>query len=100
MKSSIPTKIVAAISRLKAKILSIVSILENVISYLLSLIYYRNVHIDNDTAITLMLQLLSLCEAESISYLDEVASSSQSLNLAKSVASEVSFQLVACTAKC
>ena len=34
MKSSIPTKIVAAISRLKAKILSIVSILENAISYL------------------------------------------------------------------
>lgn len=33
MKSSIPTKIVAAISRLKAKILSIVSILD-AISYL------------------------------------------------------------------
>ncbi|KAI9081833.1 hypothetical protein K1719_036095 [Acacia pycnantha] len=56
MESSFPTKFMAAISRLKAKILSI---------------------------------LLSLCEAESISYLDEVASSSQSLNLAKSVASEV-----------
>ncbi|KAF7805508.1 nodulin homeobox isoform X2 [Senna tora] len=56
IESSFPTKIMAAISRLKAKILSI---------------------------------LLSLCEAESISYLDEVASSLQSLVLAKSVASEV-----------
>uniref|UniRef100_A0A2P2LQ09 Homeobox domain-containing protein n=1 Tax=Rhizophora mucronata TaxID=61149 RepID=A0A2P2LQ09_RHIMU len=48
--------IVAAVSRLKAKILSI---------------------------------LLHLCEAESISYLDEVASSPRSLDLAKSVALEV-----------
>ncbi|KAF1882658.1 hypothetical protein Lal_00002838 [Lupinus albus] len=53
---SFPIRIKAAISRLKAKILSI---------------------------------LLSLCEAESISYLDEVARSSQSLDLAKSVALEV-----------
>lgn len=48
--------IVAALSRLKAKVLSI---------------------------------LLHLCEAESISYLDEVASSPASLDLAKSVAFEV-----------
>ncbi|KAJ8748358.1 hypothetical protein K2173_002995 [Erythroxylum novogranatense] len=48
--------VVAAISRLKAKVLSI---------------------------------LLHLCEAESTSYLDEVASSPKSLNLAKSVALEV-----------
>ncbi|CAL0324235.1 unnamed protein product [Lupinus luteus] len=53
---SFPIRIKASISRLKAKILSI---------------------------------LLSLCEAESISYLDEVARSSQSLDLAKSVALEV-----------
>jgi hypothetical protein len=33
---------------------------------------------------------LNLCEAESVSYLDEVASSPRSLDLAKSVASEVS----------
>ncbi|KAI9073558.1 hypothetical protein K1719_044462 [Acacia pycnantha] len=51
-----PTKIMAALSRLKSKILSL---------------------------------LLSLCEAENASYLDEVASSSQSLDLAKSVALEV-----------
>lgn len=38
-----------------------------------------------------LLQLLNLCEAESISYLDEVASSPGSLDLAKSVALEVSF---------
>ncbi|XP_027339938.1 nodulin homeobox-like isoform X2 [Abrus precatorius] len=56
IQPSFPTRIMAAISRLKAKILSI---------------------------------LLSLCEAESISYLDEVASSAQSLDLAKSVALEV-----------
>ncbi|XP_058729885.1 nodulin homeobox-like isoform X1 [Vicia villosa] len=56
IQSSFPTRIVAGISRLKAKILSI---------------------------------LLSLCEAENISYLDQVAASSQSLNLAKSVALEV-----------
>lgn len=49
-------RITAAISRLKAKILSI---------------------------------LLSLCEAESISYLDEVASTARSLDLSKSVALEV-----------
>ncbi|KAJ4727569.1 nodulin homeobox-like [Melia azedarach] len=48
--------IVASVSRLKAKVLSI---------------------------------LLNLCEAESISYLDEVASSPGSLDLAKSVALEV-----------
>ncbi|MED6181851.1 hypothetical protein PIB30_023060 [Stylosanthes scabra] len=53
---SLPTRIKAALSRLKSKILSI---------------------------------LLGLCEAESISYLDEIASSPQSLDLAKSVASEV-----------
>ncbi|KAJ1383582.1 NDX1 homeobox protein [Sesbania bispinosa] len=56
IQSSFPARIVAAISRLKAKVLSI---------------------------------LLSLCEAESLSFLDEVASSSQSLDLAKSVALEV-----------
>ncbi|OIW15750.1 hypothetical protein TanjilG_04285 [Lupinus angustifolius] len=56
IQASFPIRIKAAISRLKAKILSI---------------------------------LLSLCEAESISYLDEVARSSQSLDLAKSVALEV-----------
>ncbi|XP_059429522.1 nodulin homeobox-like isoform X2 [Corylus avellana] len=50
------SRFVAALSRMKAKVLSI---------------------------------LLSLCEAESISYLDEVASSPESLNLAKSVALEV-----------
>ncbi|KAL5082466.1 hypothetical protein RYX36_010887 [Vicia faba] len=49
-------RITAAISRLKAKLLSI---------------------------------LLSLCEAENISYLDEVASSTKSLELSKSVALEV-----------
>ncbi|XP_062171968.1 nodulin homeobox isoform X2 [Alnus glutinosa] len=49
-------RVVAALSRMKAKVLSI---------------------------------LLSLCEAESISYLDEVASSPESLDLAKSVALEV-----------
>ncbi|KAJ7947713.1 Nodulin homeobox [Quillaja saponaria] len=49
-------RVMAAASRIKAKILSI---------------------------------LLNLCEAESISYLDEVASSSQSLNLAKFVALEI-----------
>ncbi|XP_024032046.1 nodulin homeobox [Morus notabilis] len=49
-------RVVAAVSRLKAKVLSI---------------------------------LVSLCEAESISYLDEVASSPGTLDLAKSVASEV-----------
>ncbi|CAL5200207.1 unnamed protein product [Lathyrus oleraceus] len=49
-------RIMAAISRLKAKILSI---------------------------------LLSLCEAENISYLDEVASTTKSLELSKSVALEV-----------
>ena len=37
------------------------------------------------------MQLLHLCEAESISYLDEVASSPRSLDLAKAVALEVSF---------
>ncbi|XP_028756976.1 nodulin homeobox [Neltuma alba] len=51
-----PTRIMAALSRLKSKMLSL---------------------------------LLSLCEAENTSYLDEVASSSQSLDLAKSVALEV-----------
>ncbi|CAL5211373.1 unnamed protein product [Lathyrus oleraceus] len=56
IRSSFPTRIEAGISRLKAKILSI---------------------------------LLSLCEAENISYLDQVATSSQSLDLAKSVALEV-----------
>lgn len=35
------------------------------------------------------MQLLHLCEAESISYLDEVASSPGSLDLAKSVSLEV-----------
>ncbi|KAE9620512.1 hypothetical protein Lal_00019275 [Lupinus albus] len=53
---SFPTRIMAAISRLKAKILSI---------------------------------LLSLCEAESLSFLDEVASSSESLDVAKSIVSLV-----------
>lgn len=38
---------------------------------------------------TLFMQLLHLCEAESISYLDEVASSPESLDLAKSVSLEV-----------
>lgn len=40
------------------------------------------------------MQLLHLCEAESISYLDEVASSPASLDLAKTVAYEVSFRMV------
>lgn len=35
------------------------------------------------------LQLLNLCEAESLSYLDEVASTPASLDLAKSIALEV-----------
>ncbi|MED6145462.1 hypothetical protein PIB30_025441 [Stylosanthes scabra] len=56
VQPSFTSRIVAAISRLKAKILSI---------------------------------LLSLCEAENLSFLDEVASSSQCLDLAKSIASEV-----------
>ncbi|KAM5563872.1 nodulin homeobox [Rosa sericea] len=56
-------RIVAAVSRLKAKILSI---------------------------------LLNLCEAESISYLDEVASSPGSLDLAKSVALEI-IELLKCS---
>nr|KYP58577.1 hypothetical protein KK1_013991 [Cajanus cajan] len=56
IQPSFSSRVMAAISRLKAKILSI---------------------------------LLSLCEAESISYLDEVASSARSLDLAKSVALEV-----------
>lgn len=38
-----------------------------------------------------LLQLLNLSEADSISYLDEVANSPGSLDLAKSVALEVSF---------
>ncbi|XP_057449111.1 nodulin homeobox-like [Lotus japonicus] len=63
IQSSFPTRIVAAISRLKAKMLSI---------------------------------LLILCEAESLSFLDEVASSQQSLDLAKSVALEV-FDLLKTT---
>ncbi|KAK4357315.1 hypothetical protein RND71_022925 [Anisodus tanguticus] len=50
------SSIVAAVSRLKSKVLSI---------------------------------LLNLCEAESLSYLDEVASTPASLNLAKSIALEV-----------
>ncbi|KAM3735405.1 hypothetical protein ACB098_10G086100 [Castanea mollissima] len=50
------SRVVAAVSRLKAKVLSI---------------------------------LLSLCESESLSYLDDVASSPGSLDLAKSVALEV-----------
>lgn len=51
-----PLAVVAAVSRLKARVLSI---------------------------------LLHLCEAESVSYLDEVASIPESLDLAKSVAVEV-----------
>lgn len=39
----------------------------------------------------LFLQLLHLCEAESVSYLDEVANNPGSLNLAKSIALEVSL---------
>ncbi|XP_020541226.1 nodulin homeobox isoform X3 [Jatropha curcas] len=58
--------VVAAVSRLKAKVLSI---------------------------------LLHLCEAESISYLDEVASSPGSLDLAKSVALEVLELLKAALSK-
>lgn len=49
----------------------------------------------NNTITTFFMQLLCLCEAESLSYLDEVANSSQSLDLAKSVALEVSFQHIA-----
>ncbi|KAL1361705.1 hypothetical protein HN51_010037 [Arachis hypogaea] len=56
VQPSFTSRIVAAISRLKAKVLSI---------------------------------LLSLCEAENLSFLDEVASSSHCLDLAKSIASEV-----------
>jgi hypothetical protein len=48
----------------------------------------------NNTVTTFFLQLLSLCEAENISYLDQVATSAQSLDLAKSVALEVSFHLI------
>lgn len=36
-----------------------------------------------------LLQLLQLCETESISYLDEVASSPKSMNVAKDFVSEV-----------
>jgi len=57
-------------------------------------------HIINNTMIAFFTQLLSLCEAESISYLDEVASSVRSLDLAKSVALEVSFLLLDCNANC
>lgn len=57
-------------------------------------------HIINNTMIAFFTQLLSLCEAESISYLDEVASSVRSLDLAKSVALEVSFLLLLCNANC
>ncbi|XP_059295471.1 nodulin homeobox isoform X1 [Lycium ferocissimum] len=53
---TVSSSIVAAVSRLKSKVLSI---------------------------------LLNLCEAESLSYLDEVASTPASLNLAKSIALEV-----------
>lgn len=37
----------------------------------------------------LAVQLLQLCEAESVSYLDEVAGSQKSMDLAKSVVLEV-----------
>lgn len=57
-------------------------------------------HIINNTMTAFFTQLLSLCEAESISYLDEVASSVRSLDLAKSVALEVSFLLLLCNANC
>lgn len=57
-------------------------------------------HIINNTMTAFFTQLLSLCEAESISYLDEVASSVRSLDLAKSVALEVSFLLLDCNANC
>lgn len=57
-------------------------------------------HIINNTMIAFFTQLLSLCEVESISYLDEVASSARSLDLAKSVALEVSFLLLDCNANC
>lgn len=40
------------------------------------------------------LQLLHLCEAESISYLDEVASCPQSLDLAKFVVLEVGLHML------
>lgn len=39
-----------------------------------------------------LLQLLHLCEAESLSYLDEVASTPRSMDVAKSVALEVGSQ--------
>jgi hypothetical protein len=52
-------------------------------------------HIFNNTVTAFISQLLSLCEAESISYLDEVASSTESLELSKSVALEVSFRQMA-----
>lgn len=48
----------------------------------------------NNIVTTYFLQLLSLCEAENISFVDQVATSPQSLDLAKSVAVEVSFQLI------
>jgi len=52
-------------------------------------------HIIYHTVTAFISQLLSLCEAESISYLDEVASTAKSLDLSKSVALEVSFQQMA-----
>lgn len=104
-------RIVAAVSRLKAKMLSIVSpqmklyylnvknllgglkLLQNLVLVIaLCILLCRN-------SLICLLQLLNLCEAESISYLDEVASSPGSLDLAKSVALVVSFLPILCWAQ-
>ena len=97
------SSVVAAVSRLKSKILAIVSLsdwqkifywtlepIENSHRFLT----YEGWYFVQWTTFTnqphaFVLQLLHLCEAESISYLDEVASSPRSMPLAKSVLLEV-----------
>lgn len=95
--------IVAAISRWKSKVLSIVSPIiwfyfNNSFETLAEIVHRRHfwlgdVSINNFGLASYtfpFMQLLQLCETESISYLDEVASSPRSMDLAKSVALEVS----------
>lgn len=86
--------IVAAISRLKSKVLAIVSSMKpnSSLTYPFQHLAYFRTNIDASWWI-LLLQLLQLCEAESVSYLDEVAGSSKSMRLAKSVVLEVSLLL-------
>lgn len=93
-------RVVAAVSRLKARILSIVGPSDettfkfpwDVQAALGSSTAYCIPMCKNlSVSLLSMLQLLNLSEADSISYLDEVANSPGSLDLAKSVALEVSF---------